>query len=69
MGSVIESVTLGCIFGELWSFLPFSIMADTNFPFSSPLGKPETQSLGGVGNWEFHSRMHFWGAMAIFHNG
>ena len=29
--SVIENFALGCIFGELWLFFPFSIMADTNF--------------------------------------
>ena len=27
-------------------FLPFSIMADTNFLFLSTLGKPDTQTLG-----------------------
>ena len=31
-------------FGELWPFFPFSIMADTNFPFLLTLGKPETQT-------------------------
>ena len=29
-----------------------------------------SQTLGGgVSNWEFCTRMHFWGAMAIFHHG
>ena len=46
-GSVIGSFALGCIFGELWPFFPFSVMADTNFAFPSTLGKPETQTLGG----------------------
>ena len=41
------SFALGCIFGELWPFFPFSIMADTNFAFLSTLWKPETQTLGG----------------------
>ena len=47
MGSVIGSFALGRIFGELWPFFPFSVMADTNFAFPSTLGKPETQTLGG----------------------
>ena len=46
-GSVIGSFTLGHIFGELWPFFPFSVMADTNFAFLSTLIKPETQTLGG----------------------
>ena len=46
-GSVIGSVTLGPIFGELLPFFPFSVMANTNFPFPSTLGKPETQTFGG----------------------
>ena len=49
-GLVIGNFALGCVFGELWPFSPISIMADTNFPFPSTLGKPETQTLGGVGN-------------------
>ena len=65
-GSVIGSFALGRIFGELQPFFPFSIMADTNFAFPSTLGKPETQTLGGVSNWKFCSRMRFWGATAIF---
>ena len=32
-GLVIVSFALGHIFGELRPFFPFSIMADTNFPF------------------------------------
>ena len=63
-GSV--SFALGRVFGELRPFFPFSIMADTNFVFPLTLRKPETQTLGGSGNWKFCSRMHFWGAMAIF---
>ena len=46
-GSVIGSFALGCIFGELRPFFPFSVMADTNFVFLSTLRKPETQTLGG----------------------
>ena len=65
-GSVIGSFAQGCVFGELWPFFPFSVMADTNFTFPSTLRKPETQTLGGVGNWKFCSRMSFLGAMAIF---
>ena len=45
-GSV--SFALGCIFGELWPFFPFSVMADTNFAFLLTLRKPETQTLGGL---------------------
>ena len=33
-GSVIGSFTLGRIFGVLWPFFPFSVMADTNFAIS-----------------------------------
>ena len=68
-GSLIGSFTLGCIFGELWPFFPFSIMAeklaDTNFAFPSILGKPETQTLGGsvIGSFTlgcvFGSYSHF----------
>ena len=71
-GLVIESFALGHFFGELWPFSPFSIMVNTNFVFLSTLGKPQTQTLEGVGNWEFCSRTHFWGATSIFpifHNG
>ena len=46
-------------FGELQPFFPFSIMADTNFPFLLTLGKLETQTLGEVINWKFHSRTNF----------
>ena len=46
-GSVFESFALGHVIGELQPFSPFSIMADTNFPFLSTLGKLETQTLGG----------------------
>ena len=46
-GSVIESFALGCIFGELQPFCPFSVMADTNFAFPLTLRKPETQTLRG----------------------
>ena len=46
-GSVIGSFALGCVFGELRPFFPFSIMADINFAFPSTLRKPETQTLGG----------------------
>ena len=46
-GSVIGSFAIGCVFGELRQFFPFSVMADTNFAFPSTLGKPETQTLGG----------------------
>ena len=51
---------------------------DTNFAFlsthifSSTHVDPQTQTLGGVSNWEFCSRGHFWGVRAIFlifHNG
>ena len=66
------SFALGCIFGELRPFFPFSVMANTYFAFLSTLRKPETQTLGGVSNWKFHSRTRFWGATAIFpifHNG
>ena len=66
------SFALGRIFGELRPFSPFSVMADTNFAFPLTLRKPETQTLGGVSNWKFHSRTHFWGATVIFpifHNG
>ena len=65
-GSVVGSFALGHVFGELWPFFQFSVMADTNFAFSSTLRKLETQTLGGVGNWKFCSSTHFWGAMAIF---
>ena len=41
------SFALGCVFGELQPFFPFSVMADTNFAFPSTLRKPETQALGG----------------------
>ena len=67
-----ESFALEHVFEELQPFFPFSIMADNNFPFLPTLRKPETQTLGGVGNLEFCSRTHFWGATAIFpifHNG
>ena len=46
-GSVIGSFALGCVFGELRPFFPFSVMADTNFAFPLTLRKPETQTLGG----------------------
>ena len=46
-GSVIGSFALGCIFGELRPFFPFSVMAETNFVLLSTLRKPETQTLGG----------------------
>ena len=46
-GLVNGSFVLGRVFGELWPFFPFSIMADTNFVFPSTLEKPETQTLGG----------------------
>ena len=46
-GLVIRSFALGCIFGELRPFFPFSVMADTNFAFPSTLRKLETQTLGG----------------------
>ena len=58
--------------GELEPYFSFFIMADTNFPFLSTLEKPETQTLGGVGNCDFCSRTHFWGVRGtflIFHNG
>ena len=32
-GLVILSFALGCVFGELRPFFPFSIMANTNFVF------------------------------------
>ena len=41
------SFALGCVFGELRPFFPFSVMANTNFAFPSTLRKPETQTLGG----------------------
>ena len=41
-------------------------MADTNFAFPSTHIEPQTQTLGGVSNWEFCSRGHFWGVRAIF---
>ena len=65
-GLVFGSFALGHIFGELQPFFPLSIMADTNFLFPLTLGKPETQTLRGVSNWEFCSRMCFGGATAIF---
>ena len=65
-GLVIGGFTLGCVFGELQPFFPFSVMADTNFPLPSTLGKLETQTLGGVSNWKFCSRTRFWGATVIF---
>ena len=65
-GSVIGSFALGHIFGELWPFFSFSIMADSNFPFPLTLGKLETQTLGGVSNWEFCSRTHFLGSYGHF---
>ena len=46
-GSVIGSFALECVFGELWPFFPFSVMADTNFPFLFTLRKLKTQILGG----------------------
>ena len=36
---VIGNFALGCLFGELRPFFLFSVMADTNFPFLSTLGK------------------------------
>ena len=65
-GLVIGSFTLGHIFGEQRPFFPFSLMEYTNFEFLTALGQLETQTLGGIGNLRFCSRMHFWGAMAIF---
>ena len=56
---------LGCIFGELWPFFPFSVMADTNFVFRQH-SENQRPKLYGVGNWKFCSRMRFWGATAIF---
>ena len=47
-GLVIGSFALGCVFGELQPFFPFSVMADTNFAFPSTFRKPETQTLGGL---------------------
>ena len=47
-------------------------IANTNFAFLSTHIEPQTQTLGGVSNWEFCSRGHFWGVRAIFlifHNG
>ena len=47
-------------------------MDNTKFSFPSALGKLEDPNFRGVSNWEFCSRMHFWGVRAIFlifHNG
>ena len=41
------SFALGCVFGELRPFFPFSVMANINFAILSTLRKPETQTLGG----------------------
>ena len=65
-GLVIGSFALGCAFRELEPFFPFSIMADSNFPFLFTLRKLKTQTLGGVSNWEFCSRMHFWELQSFF---
>ena len=71
-GSVIGSLALECIFGELEPCFHFFIMADANFLLPSTLRKLETQTLGGISNSKFCSRMHFWRARAMFpffHNG
>ena len=65
-GSVIGSFALGCIFGELWPFFPFSLMADANFAVSVNTQKSGDPNFRGVGNWKFCSRTRFWGATAIF---
>ena len=41
-------------------------MANTNFPFPSTLQKTGDPNFRGVGNWDFCSRMHFWGVRGIF---
>ena len=64
-GSVIGSFALGCVFGVLRPFFPFSVMADTNFAFPLTLRKPETQTLGGsvIGSFalgcDFRALGHF----------
>ena len=47
-------------------------MADTDIPFPLTLRKPETQTLGGVGNLKFFHTMDINKMAAIFqffHNG
>ena len=52
-------------FWVLWPFLPFSVMADTNFAFPSTLRKPETETLGGwvIGSFTLG---HVFGALQPF---
>ena len=50
----------------------FFIMANADIPFPSTLGKPETQTLGGVSNWKFFHMIDIKEMAAIFyffHNG
>ena len=70
--SVIGSFTLGCIFGELSAIFPIFHNGQHQFSISMDTQKAGDPNFRGVGNWEFCSSMHFWGAMAIFpifHNG
>ena len=47
-------------------------MADTDIPFLSTLGKPETQTLGGVSNLKFFCMIEIYDMAAtfiFFHSG
>ena len=64
-GLVIGSFALQCVFGELWPFFPFFVMADTNFAFPSTLRKTGDPNFRGVGNWNF-ALGHIFGALRPF---
>ena len=48
-------------------YFNFFIMADTDIPFLSTLGKPQTQTLGGFSNLKFFCTININDMAAIFH--
>ena len=71
-GSVIWNFSVRSILMKWQPFLNFFIMADSDIPFLSTLGKPETQTLGGVSNLKFFCMININEMAAIFqffHNG
>ena len=64
--SIISNFSVEHLFMKWWPYFDFFIMANTDIPFLLTLRKPETQTLGGVGNLKFFCTMHIYEMAAIF---
>ena len=69
---VIGNFSVQSILKKWQPFFNFFTMADSDILFLLTLGKPETQTLGGINNWKFFCTIDVKEMAAIFqlfHNG